>query len=253
MFDQPPVKRARTTKTAVGSGRMTAAGNYDRRVKAPGPRTSGSLTQQVKALQRAVKKVLPEMKYADAVLDTSNITTSGTVIHLTAVPEDDTATGRTGNVIYVKSLSINGYFLRSTDITYTMNAMYRIMVVIDKQQVSDTAPAISDVLDYGASNSTRIFPKVAALERFRVLWISEVYEGHRMNISDAGGGLNGINPASQSTIFNYHNDNVNLRVDFNGAASTDIQKNGIYLLILSNDTANVIDINGVSRIGFHDA
>ena len=54
---------------------------------------------------------------------------------------------------------------------------------------------------------------------------------------------------TQSTYFQF-NKKLNLKVDFNGTASTDIQKNGIYFLLLSNDTGNVVDINGIARIGF---
>jgi len=209
------------------------------------------LRKQLKSLQSVVKKILPEIKYADVALDSTDVTSAtGAVIHLTAVQQSDTATGRTGNTIQVLSISLSGFFLRSTS-AYIPNAMYRFVIVVDKQQVGDSSPTIADVMDYGASNSTRFLPNVSVLERFRVLYVSKIFDGEMMalqqSLTTSGSGI-----PTQSTYFQF-NKKLNLKVDFNGTATSDIQKNGIYFLLLSNDTANVVDINGISRIGFVDA
>jgi hypothetical protein len=41
-------------------------------------------------------------------------------------------------------------------------------------------------------------------------------------------------------------------VFYNGDASTDIQRNGIYCVILSSDSTDTTDFNAGGRIGFTD-
>lgn len=240
-----PFKRAKVT--------ATKAANATRKNHPAGPRRTGTVLQQLRSLQAIVKKSLPEIKYKDIALDQTDIpNATGAVVHLTAIAQDDTVSTRTGNTIQIQSLNLSGYFVRQNTLTYTANGYYRIALVIDKQQVADTAPTIGDVFDYGAGASTRFLPKVAALERFRVLWVSEIFDPLRMvlnqNLTTASAGI-----PTQSTYFQYCNEKMNLRVDYNGSAITDIQKNGIYFLVLSSDTADVVDINGIARIGFIDA
>jgi len=40
--------------------------------------------------------------------------------------------------------------------------------------------------------------------------------------------------------------------EYNGTANSDIQKNGIYVVFLTDDGGNVVDFTGVARIGFTD-
>lgn len=243
---QSAVKRFRPFRST------TKWSNAIRSIHPAGPKKTGTLKTQVRSLQRVVKKILPEIKYADTALDTTDITSStGAVIHISGVAQDDTATGRSGNTIQIQSLTLSGFFLRSSSVAYIPNAMYRIVIVCDKQQVGDTAPTIGDVFDYGASNSTRFLPKLSVLERFRVLYVSKVFDAEMMalqqTLTTSGSGI-----PTMSTYFQFTK-KMNLKVDYNGTASTDIQKNGLYFMVLSNDTGNAVDINGIARIGFVDA
>lgn len=216
----------------------------------PGPNTKGTLTQQVKSLQRVVAKLRPELKYLDTSLDSSNVTTAGRVIHLTGIPQGDTRSTRTGETVNVTSVYCSGSFVRTTDETYVSNAMYRCFLFVDKDQVADTVPSVANVMQNPAEPTGPI-PNLDFLERFRILWISPIKDGSEMHISHIAVVSNASVPATQSRWIEYEWKG-SLKVGFNGANGTDIQKNGVYFGIMSNDTGDIIDFDGTARIGYTD-
>lgn len=202
-----------------------------------GPKTSGTLRQQLRSLQAVVKKLTPELKYLDTDVSVTNITTAGSVISLNGVPEGTTDATRTGRTINVNKIHIQGLW-RST----TNQSAYRVAVVVDRQQVDDTDPTVGDV--FSSTDPVDAMPDVNALERFRILKISPLYEGSR--VSNTSG------VPTQSSYFEF-TWNGSIKVSFNGTAGTDIQKNGIYIILLSDDTGNTADFEGTARIGYTDA
>jgi len=206
-------------------------------------RRTGTLRQQLKSLQSAVKKLEPEIKYLDVEVDATNVTAAGSVVHVSAIAQSDTDSGRTGNAVNVKTVHFSGAFVRTAS-TYGTNGMYRLCIFIDKQQVADTSPTLADVFE-NAAQTAQLLPKLSNLERFKVVWISPIKDAHRMALQQI------VLPAIQGLDVQY-TWKGNLKVEFNGTAGTDIQKNGIYVGILSNDTANVVDFDGICRIGYTD-
>jgi len=198
-----------------------------------GPRTRGSVYQQIKSLQTVVKKLTPELKYHETDVSTTNMTTAGAVFHLSAVGQGDTDETRTGGSINVNKIHIQGIWRQTT-----AGSVYRVAVVVDREQVADTSPGLTDVFE--SADPLAAFPAMATLERFRILKLSTIYEGTRTN------------PGNQSAFFQF-TWNGSLKVFYNGTTGADIQKNGIYILFLSDDITNVVDFEGYARIGFTDA
>lgn len=231
-------KRAR-----YSNSQTTKYARFNKRTSVPFRKT-GTLTQQVKSLQRAVKALEPELKYYDISVGAADIPATGTVTHVTNIAQGDTAGTRTGNAICVKELSFNGYFQRNaTD--FGADAYYRIAIVVDKQQVADTAPTAAMIFS-NAAVPTDGLPNVDNLERFRVLWLSPVYDAWRMRL-DSDNLAAGA--PTQSAVFS-KTMKLNLRVEYNGTALTDIQKNGIYVVYISSTTVG--DISANIRLGFTD-
>lgn len=214
-----------------------------------GPSTKGTLTQQVKSLQRVVRNLAPEIKYVDNSVGASNITSGGAVVHLTAIAQGDTQGTRTGNTVYVKSLSIIGRWSRASDVALGVNNAYRIIVFVDKEQIADTAPSVSDVV---AGSPIPQFPNLDNLERFRVLYFGPIKEAARMQ-TDADAFVLGT-PSTTPTVNMYFKVNLkpNIKVSYNGSASTDIEKNGIYIGFISNDIQDTIDTVATCRVGYTD-
>lgn len=162
---------------------------------------------------------------------TVSVTNTATIIPLTAIGQDDTASGRTGNSILLRNI-----FMRwgLTNNPAASSTYFRCLLVQDKQQIGDTAPTITDVLQ---SSSTLSSLSLNSAGRFKILkdWFFI---------------LNNVDKTSRNAKLYL---DVRKHVRFNGAAGTDIQKNGIYMMVLSDQvigTAPSFVYN--VKLGWHD-
>lgn len=219
----------------------TAFQNKFNRRYLPGVRTGGSITNQLKSLQRAVNALKPEIKYVDTQIPiTNSVALTGSVIHLTQIQQGDRTSDRTGDAISVKRLAMRFRIDRGSFSTAGFGFGMRIVMFVDKQQIADTSPAIGDVLELPSGTGlVSAFPRTVNLERFRILYMSPYLDAFRVQNGD-------INDYYE---FNWSGD---LKVEFNGSAVSDIQKNGIYFGFVTNDTSNTVDGDGYVRVGFTD-
>ena len=216
------------------------------------PKRMGSLKTQVKTIRRALNAAAPEIKYIDVNQDQSNIPTTGTVGHVTAIAEGDTLSTRDGQQIKLKSLSIVGRFICATSVNASLGSSYRIALVVDKQQVADTAPSMADMFNgTGSPRPENLLPNLNSMSRFSYLWISEIFYPLMM-ITNTSGLTSAIVAAPTQGFAFEHNWTGSLSVGYNGANTTDIQKNGVYLCFISSDTQATIDIDCTVRVGFID-
>jgi len=155
--------------------------------------------------------------------------TTGQVIHLSGMTQADTEAGRTGNSILAKSLNLKLDFVKNAASPITF---IRCMIIIDTQQISDTAPTIAQLLD-AASTLSPLNSDTAG--RFKVL------KNIQLNLHEN-------KPCATVTVFKkmYHH------IRYNGPFSTDIQKGGIYLVALSDQATNVPQMFYNSRLSYHD-
>lgn len=236
-----PMKRRLFTPRSTGPKRFKASttrnvSRFNKRFLT-GPSSRGTLTQQVKSLQRVVKSILPEVKNASISLNQTNITTAGAIVHLTAISQAVTATQRVGEDITVKKISVKGKLTSFAAASNTAPVFYRYFIVKDKQQVNDTVPAIGDI--WSTTDPTLALPSISFEDRFTFLWVSPLQCSNQM--------LNGPQvPACNKQM------SCNIKVGYNGTATSDIQKNGIYFGILTDDGNNIVDFTGEARISFID-
>lgn len=244
LFTTPftPFKRPRSTWAGANQG-INRFQALNRRTAAA-PSTRGTLAQQVKSLQRVVKALAPEVKYSDDSIATGNIPVIGSVTLLSSIAQGDTGATRTGNTISVKEVSIFGILQRNaTD--FAADAYLRVAVVVDKQNVADTAPLAADIFA-DAGQPWVDAPNVANLERFRILYMSPLIDMWRVR---ADSDHLAASTPTQAAHFQFTK-KMNLKVSYNGAANTDIEENGVYLVLLSN--VATADITGLRRIAFTD-
>lgn len=154
------------------------------------------------------------------------LTTLGSVDDLTGIAEGDSSLQRTGLKITPTSLLMkirvrHGNDGGSPPILDPQGCLSRIIVVRDMQQEADTPPAVTDLLISGTSLVMSPYNRLIR-NRFEVLF-DKTYK---------------TNPnASNSVIYDtaYLKLSSKRPVYFNGASSTDIQKNGIYMFQVCDD------------------
>lgn len=159
-------------------------------------------------------------------------TSTGVLHNLTTVAVGDGDNSRTGNSIFVRGLSIQGNTSRNASGTYPDGQVVRIMLVKDGQQISDTAPQVTDILETASVNS---FLNSDTVGRFTVLW-NKKYK------------LDTQNP---NQLIKY-NKTLWHHVRYNGTSGSDIQKGGLYLLIISNESVYGPAMGLQCRLSYHD-
>lgn len=171
-----------------------------------------------------------ERKFLDS--NISNTTSStGDIDHVSAIPQGDGQNAREGNSVKATFIGVRVQSFINPSAT---NTQLRYMLVCDNQTVSDSTPAIDDILE---SVNTRSFLDGARLGRFTVLLDKTVSL---------------VASSSKGAIHREHNLPLNKHIRFNGTASTDIQKNGLYYLTLSDQPTNTPTVNTSIRLRYVD-
>jgi hypothetical protein len=170
-------------------------------------------------------------------VDTSNVlgVNAGAIFHLTGIAQGDTDAGRTGNSLLLKNIYLRGICEINSAVTGDSRVL--LALVKDTQQISDTTPALTDIFQNSTSTETML--KLNNSGRFKILW-RKTYV-----LSIASGGRNALEINKYFKVYDH--------VRFNGSSSSDIQKNGYYLTVITSEVAaNAPTVSITSRIGYHD-
>lgn len=170
-----------------------------------------------------------ERKFVDVTLVTA-LSNTGDITQLNPLAEGATESTRNGLSVLMKNLFIRQalYMNSAARIEFI-----RLIVFVDSQQVGDTAPAVTDVLETASY--------VSPLNRQAAGRFSILYDHvHSFSITGSQCGFLKLNIP------------VNLHAKYNGAASTDIQKNGVYILRIESEATNHASGNMYSRINYYD-
>jgi hypothetical protein len=173
-----------------------------------------------------------EVHKADVGVTTTTINSTGTITLLNGLAQGDTALNRTGNSVMATYLSLKCAVLGNAVATQTI---VRLIIFIDKQQIADTVPAITDIL---STSSPLSFYNNAMAGRFEVL-------DDKMLQFDV--------LTNRSYVYKFYKKfGASTHVKYNGVNATDIQKNGMYFLILGTEGTNTSQIVWNSRFAYHD-
>lgn len=157
------------------------------------------------------------------------ISSTGSVANLVGIAQGDGDGMRTGNSMLLRTHLLRIRFTRNAAATTTI---IRYLIVQDTQQVSDTSPTVTDILESADVDSGL---KLGTSGRFKVL-VSKTVALY-----------------ADKPIYHYEKyKSLYLHVRYNGSLATDIQKNGIFLLTLSDQAVNTPTMDLMSRIGYHD-
>ncbi len=180
---------------------------------APAKVTARKALTKVNALARRVKA---QSAFVDTNLSTTQNTTP-TVTGLALIARGDGASDRDGNRVKGIRLYYTLAAFRNSSASLTE---IRFVIVRDKQQVADLAPSYADVFE---SNSVFALRNDLTIERYTVLM-------DKLVLLDATQRSQWVTRGSLS---------YKQPIIFNGASVGDIQKNGIFFMIVSNEGSNV--------------
>jgi len=195
--------------------------------------TMGSVKYLAKKAYQGVRYIRSmincEKHKADTAYGPLGISTTAAVSSLNQISQGDNEFNRQGNSVLWKYMTFSGAL--SWNATGTGQAL-RIVVVMDTQQISDTAPAGTDLWE-----TTGPFSLInnETVGRFSILY-DKVY----VQKEDCD-----LIPLKFTVKKSHH-------LRFNGTASTDPQKGGMWLLIVSNQAVNTPTVAGTYRVCFYD-
>jgi len=199
---------------------------------------------QSRVIQRLVKLtrgIAPERKFFDTSLSFINVVdTAGAINQITSIAQGDDVASRTGNKIRIKALYVQ-VRVSTQSLAGLAEEFVRFMVVQDLQQVADSAPSVSNIVNNTALPQNAL-PLVASQGRYRILHTFRLFDGQMLVASNA----------TQTATQAWTKYGLDIPVTYNGAASSDIQKNGIYVICYSNEPTDVIDCDGLARVTFVD-
>jgi len=207
-----------------------------------------------KALSLAKKAIrADEIKYAWTGIYTTAVTQALQITHITGVAVGDGASNRDGNKIVLQNIKMMLHLNNTPASNINSGCIVRVLVIQDTQQQPDTPPTVSDILFATTGlnyNAPYNYPDV--VHRFRILM------DRYINLNPTGAyGL--TTPAFNSTAHHAHRV-YNIRpkyqnILYNGSASTDIQKNGVYFCICksSADASNTVTPEMTVQLKYTDA
>lgn len=198
-----------------------------------------------------------EVKYFDTALgaDDNTIGLSATVLNesLVLMQEGDGESNRDGNRCTVQSLFINGNLelpeSSSLGVGTILNtALVRIVVVYDKGQVTGSPGATwTDVFQ---SDDFDSFRNLDNKNRFRIL-ADKRYTFNASITNDQNADTFSSGPIRRYFEMNFPKLNIPIEYDASSGALTDLTKNNILILgITEGQTNTIVNLNGVARVRF---
>ena len=175
-------------------------------------RTAVVANQLVRRLMRNTEK-----KYRFRTVIQNNISTTAAVSHVTQIAAGDLQTERSGNKVILTGLYFHGKLSHDSS---SANSTVRLLVVQDKRQVADGIPTAADILE----ESTEPLSYLRGINKGRFRVIKDI-----MVTTDE---------ISKKTYMFRWSKRMNTQIKYNGIALTDIERNGIYFLQLSDEAVN---------------
>lgn len=173
-----------------------------------------------------------ELKKSDINTSTS-VSTTATIVNLTAIAQGDDVGDRNGNKILLKYLRFQYY--AAMNVSATSSAI-RVMVVVDTEN-QGSAPSINDILQTtGAGLAINAPINSDDTQRFTVL-----FDDH-IALSNTG----------QSISTRKHYISLNFHTSFTSSLSSSSNKNAIYLVAVSTEATNTPTLAYSSRLSFYD-
>lgn len=159
----------------------------------------------------------------------NSVGTGGTIYGLSDVSQGDTALLRDGNSMSVFKLDVRWAMIKHAS---DSASFVRIIIFHDRRQRAGIAPVVLDVL--AEANPLAQF-KFDNRTRWNI-YLDVTGEVH----------------TNAPSVFGHYSRTINVKVDFTGAASTNILHNGFYVLVITDEATNLPLFQRTSEIRFND-
>lgn len=209
--------------------RRKNANSWARKGASWGSSIGGSIGQLAGTVKNIVESLNVEKKYLDSTVNTT-IDNAGAVYSLALIARGTGPSDREGDSIKAVALATRGDLSISSAATYTN---FRYIIFEDTQQVADTSPSVTSVLQ---SASPLALYNADTKGRFKI-WEDNMYCMH-------------TNENPHPTVKSFYKKDHHIR--YNGTNSTDIQKGGLYLLVISDQATNKPVFNVNFRLRYVD-
>lgn len=224
---------------------------YRRKARKQARSTKAIATKALKISKRVLRGV--ETKYANPSQLTQALSAASFTVHaLHLIAQGDTADTRDGNKVLLKKMLLRFNFKSSAGTTLQTCAI-RMVIVQDLQQVASTDIVNSDVFNNGATNWNAQFRFPTKVGRFKIL-LDKTYDASPRSVGYQNPGI-GASASSfdVSILRQFHLKGFNGDIRYNGANNTDIQKNGIYLLVMKSNSNYTINMELDWQMKFIDS
>jgi hypothetical protein len=183
-------------------------------------------------VRKLERKVEPKF-FSIAVNTVSNIALAGTVIHLAAILQGDSHSERIGNQIAPFFLNMR---LRWIGDVAGDSDIYRTIIFRDKRQVLATPPVLANVLN-GANVLEQMNPSTR--HRYKILF-DQTYT----QANDA---------AIRLSVFYHIKLKLYLKMGWSNSVAANINMNGLYMILIHDQSAAFPDVQYSSRLFYNDA
>lgn len=214
--------------------------NYTRRRygrKTPWYMKRYNALQIARTAMRGVRKIRglvnSEMFHIDKAYSANTISGTGYIYNLTGIAQGDGINARTGNSLLVRNLNWRLKFEINSSVTVDTSIL--MAIVQDNQQVGDTDPAVTDIF---ASATPETLLATGTFGRFKILYRKTFI------LTPASGGRPAVEMTKYMNLYHH--------VRYNGVNATDIQKGGIYVVLIGSESTNLPTLTGTIRLGYHD-
>ncbi len=199
---------------------------YKKFVKYTAKAIAKKALRKVNKINRNFEPKLFDVFFASAI---DNV---GDIIPLHEILQANTVDDRNGNQITANFMEIRWSMTTST-LASSLAVVCRLMLVRDKQQETDADPLVTAILQSAEPTAPLNRP---LFKRFTVL---------RETLFT----LNNVGDNGRAGVWKVK---MNSNIRFNGPAVTDIQKNGLYFLALTDFAANEPTLTLFSRLHYTD-
>jgi len=171
-----------------------------------------------------------ELYKFDTTASAISVNTTPAVAHVSNLGAGDGEGQRTGNSVLAKSLTWNG--------TITVDAAgsttnVRMVIVRDKQQIGDSSPSYTDIFE--SSNVYSLLNR-NTVGRFDILYKRDF----------------ALVPAGNASWNFLITVPMQEHIRYNGTGGGDIQKNGLYIIYISDRSTGNPSMNYATRLSYHD-
>lgn len=169
----------------------------------------------------------------DASQSLQAVDNNGAVYPLSQIASGDDVNNRTGNSILAKSMYIQGNVLKQA----SAGASFVRFILFQDTMNQGSTPTVTDILNNTGSALAPLSPlNIDHLSRYKILYDKRIT-------------LNSDMSCRQYKVYK----KMSSHIKFTGTAATDVYKNGLYFLIISNEALSTAPtINFTSRLRYHE-